>query len=134
MRLPVTLAMLFSAAAVFATEPETRTLPSGVSMEIHREGQAGAPPARTDVVRVHYEGSLSDGTVFDSSYARGNPAELPLDRLIPCWQEVLQQMKPGTLVHIVCPPETAYGRRGVQGRIPRNATLNFVIELIEVKR
>lgn len=87
-----------------------------------------------DVVRVHYHGTLSDGSVFDSSYVRGTPAELPLEALIPCWKEVLQQMAPGTLVHIVCPPETAYGRRGVPGRIPRNATLSFVIELIEVKR
>ncbi|NMG01489.1 FKBP-type peptidyl-prolyl cis-trans isomerase [Azoarcus taiwanensis] len=133
MRLPICLAILLSVSAAFATEPETRTLPSGVTMQIHREGPDGAPPARTDVVRVHYQGSLSDGTVFDSSYARGNPAELPLDRLISCWQEVLQQMTPGTLVHIVCPPETAYGRRGVRGRIPRDATLSFVIELIEVR-
>jgi len=85
-------------------------------------------------VRVHYQVTLADGKEFDSSYSRGRPTELPLEALIPCWQEVLQQMKPGGAVRIVCPPETAYGSRGVAGKIPPDSTLNFVIELLEVKR
>ena len=86
------------------------------------------------MVRVHYQGTLADGKEFDSSYRRGRPAELPLEALIPCWKEVLQPMKPGGAVRIVCPPETAYGSRGVAGKIPPDSTLNFVIELLEVKR
>lgn len=134
MRFSHALAMLMFACSSWATEPETRKLPSGVTVQTHRIGSAGSPPRLIDVVRVHYHGTLSDGTVFDSSYTRGTAAELPLEALIPCWKEVLQTMTPDSLVHITCPPETAYGRRGVPGRIPRNATLGFVIELIEIKR
>jgi FKBP-type peptidyl-prolyl cis-trans isomerase FkpA len=134
MRLTLAFVAFLSVSSTCAGEPDTRMLPSGIAVQTHRTGGDGPLPTLMDVVRVHYHGSLSDGTVFDSSYTRGTPAELPLEALIPCWKEVLQQMTPGTLVRIVCPPETAYGRRGVRGRIPRNATLEFVIELIEVKR
>lgn len=75
--------------------------------------KTGSSPTLADVVRVHYQGTLADGKEFDSSYSRGRPTELPLEALIPCWQEVLQQMKPGGAVRIVCPPETAYDSRGV---------------------
>ena len=117
-----------------AAGPQSATLPSGVTVETYREGEAGSPPTLADVVRVHYQGTLADGKEFDSSYSRGRPTELPLEALIPCWQEVLQQMKPGGAVRIVCPPQTAYGSRGVAGKIPPDSTLNFVIELLEVKR
>jgi FKBP-type peptidyl-prolyl cis-trans isomerase FkpA len=113
---------------------QTTTLPSGVIVQTYREGETGSPPTPADVVRVHYQGTLADGKEFDSSYSRGRPAELPLEALIPCWQEVLQQMKPGGAVRIVCPPQTAYGSSGVAGKIPPDSTLTFVIELLEVKR
>lgn len=117
-----------------AAGPQSVILPSGVTVETYRAGETGSPPTLADVVRVHYQGSLADGKEFDSSYSRNRPAELPLEALIPCWQEVLQQMRPGGAVRIVCPPETAYGSSGVAGRIPPDSTLNFVIELLEVKR
>ena len=68
-------------------------------------GETGAPPTLADVVRVHYQGTLADGKEFDSSLGRGRPAELPLEALVPCWKEVLQQMRPGGAVRIVCPPD-----------------------------
>lgn len=125
---------LLAVSPAFAAGPQTTTLPSGVTVETYRVGETGAPPTLADVVRVHYQGTLADGKEFDSSYSRGRPAELPLEALIPCWKEVLQQMSPGGAVRIVCPPETAYGSRGVAGKIPPDSTLNFVIELLEVKR
>lgn len=130
--LPI-LALLHVSSAL-AAAPQAVTLPSGISVETWREGEGGRSPTLADVVRVHYQGTLADGKEFDSSYSRGRPAELPLEALVPCWQEVLQQMKPGGAVRIVCPPATAYGSRGVPGRIPPESTLNFVIELLEVKR
>lgn len=117
-----------------AAGPQTTTLSSGVTVQTYRVGESGASPTLADVVRVHYQGTLADGKEFDSSYSRGRPAELPLEALIPCWKEVLQQMKPGGAVRIVCPPETAYGSRGVAGKVPPDSTLSFVIELLEVKR
>ncbi len=125
---------LLAVPPAFSAGPQTTILPSGVSVEIWRQGDGGRAPPLADVVRVHYQGTLADGKEFDSSYSRGRPAELPLEALIPCWKEVLQQMSPGGAVRIVCPPETAYGSRGVAGKIPPDSTLNFVIELLEVKR
>ena len=134
MRRSISLLALLPFTAAFAAGPQTTTLASGVTVETYRVGETGTSPTLADVVRVHYQGTLADGKEFDSSYSRGRPAELPLEALIPCWKEVLQQMKPGGAVRIVCPPETAYGSRGVEGKIPPEATLNFVIELLEVKR
>lgn len=125
---------LLAVPPAFSAGPQTTILPSGVSVEIWRQGDGSRSPTLADVVRVHYQGTLADGKEFDSSYSRGRPAELPLEALIPCWKEVLQQMSPGGAVRIVCPPETAYGSRGVAGKIPPDSTLNFVIELLEVKR
>ena len=124
------LAALASASAI-AGKPETTA--SGLIYESLKDG-SGAQPTAESRVEVHYRGTLTDGKEFDSSYGRGRPAELPLEALVPCWKEVLQQMRPGGAVRIVCPPETAYGSRGVPGRIPPDSTLNFVIELLEVKR
>lgn len=134
MRRLLPLFALLHLPLALAAGPEATTLPSGVTVQTYRVGETGSPPTLADVVRVHYQGTLADGKEFDSSYSRGSPAELPLEALIPCWKEVLQQMKPGGAVRIVCPPETAYGSRGVAGKIPPDSTLNFVIELLEVKR
>ena len=83
-------------------------------------------------MRVHYRGRFPDGREFDSSYRRGQPTEFPLDRVIPCWTEAVQMMRPGGKARITCPPALAYGARGAAGVIPPNATLVFEIELVAV--
>jgi FKBP-type peptidyl-prolyl cis-trans isomerase FkpA len=93
----------------------------------------GPSPAATDVVKVHYRGTLQDGTEFDSSHKRGQPAEFPLNRVIKCWTEGVQKMKVGGKAQLTCPPGIAYGERGTPGGpIPPNATLNFEIELLGI--
>jgi FKBP-type peptidyl-prolyl cis-trans isomerase len=91
----------------------------------------GAQPGPTDEVKVHYHGTLRDGTVFDSSVDRGTPAQFPLDRVIPCWTEAVTQMKVGGKSRIVCPASIAYGSRGM-GAIPGDAALVFEVELLEI--
>ena len=98
-----------------------------------KEG-TGASPAATDTVKVHYRGTLQDGKEFDSSYKRGEPTEFPLNRVIPCWTEGVQLMKPGGKARLTCPPAIAYGSRGAGGVIPPDATLTFEIELVSVRR
>jgi FKBP-type peptidyl-prolyl cis-trans isomerase FklB len=111
------------------------TTDSGLQYEVEEAGDEGqASPATTDTVVVHYEGTLIDGTVFDSSYARGEPATFPLGSIIPGWQEVLQLMKPGDKWKVVIPPELAYGERGAGQSIGPNETLLFDIELLEIKK
>lgn len=115
-------------------EEGVRILPSGLAFKIVREGPAdGLRPALTDEVKVHYEGKLPDGRVFDSSYERGTPAAMPLRGLIPAWQEALQLMRPGDEWILYVPPELGYGAEGAGGgEIPPNAALIFRIELIDV--
>ncbi|HEB90640.1 MAG TPA: FKBP-type peptidyl-prolyl cis-trans isomerase [Deltaproteobacteria bacterium] len=91
----------------------------------------GASPTATDKVRVHYHGTLRDGTVFDSSVDRGSPAEFPLNRVIPCWTEGVAKMKVGGKSRLVCPAEIAYGDRST-GRIPGGAALTFEVELLDI--
>jgi len=91
----------------------------------------GQAPAATDVVRVHYRGTLRDGTEFDSSYARNEPTEFPLDRVIPCWTQGVQRMKVGGKARLVCPADLAYGDNGNQD-IPGGAALVFEVELLAV--
>lgn len=93
----------------------------------------GGSPSIDDVVRAHYHGTLADGTVFDSSVERGQPLELPLRRVIKCWQEGIPMMKEGGKARLTCPPSIAYGNRAV-GSIPAGSTLTFEVELIEVLR
>jgi FKBP-type peptidyl-prolyl cis-trans isomerase FkpA/FKBP-type peptidyl-prolyl cis-trans isomerase FklB len=83
-------------------------------------------------VKVHYHGTLSDGTVFDSSVKRGEPATFPLNGVIPCWTEGVQQMKVGGKSRLVCPSELAYGDRGAPPLIRPGATLVFEVELLEI--
>jgi len=92
---------------------------------------SGASPTATDKVKVHYHGTLRDGTVFDSSVERNSPAEFPLNRVIPCWTEGVAKMKVGGKSRLVCPAEIAYGDRST-GRIPGGAALSFEVELIEI--
>lgn len=94
----------------------------------------GASPAATDTVRVHYRGSLTNGTEFDNSIKRGQPTEFPLSRVIPCWTEGLQRMKVGGKAQLVCPSAVAYGDQGRPPTIPGGATLVFEVELLEIKK
>lgn len=92
----------------------------------------GAAPAATDEVKVHYEGKLTNGKVFDSSIARGEPATFPLNGVIPCWTEALQLMKVGGKSRIVCPADLAYGERGSPPQIRAGATLVFEVQLLDI--
>ncbi len=94
----------------------------------------GPKPLATDTVKVHYKGTLIDGTVFDSSIERGQPAVFPLSQVIPCWTQGLQLMKVGGKSRLVCPPELAYGERGQPPRIMPGATLVFEVELIDIEK
>jgi FKBP-type peptidyl-prolyl cis-trans isomerase FklB len=106
---------------------------SGLQYEILTVG-TGAKPTRSDTVRTHYHGTLIDGTVFDSSVERGEPATFPLNRVIEGWQEALTRMKVGDKWKVVIPPELGYGENGVGDAIGPNATLVFEVELLEVQK
>lgn len=124
--------LLAASLAMAQTAPVTTK--SGLVYQSLKDG-SGTSPAATDTVKVHYRGTFpADGKEFDSSYKRGEPTEFPLNRVIPCWTEGVQLMKPGGKAKLTCPPAIAYGERGAGGVIPPNATLNFEIELISVKR
>ena len=92
----------------------------------------GPSPKQSDTVKVHYKGTLTDGTVFDSSIDRGQPAVFPLANVIPCWTQGVQMMKVGGKSRLVCPPELAYGDRGAPPQIKPGATLSFEVELLEI--
>ena len=120
------------AAADAAKEPGAVVTPSGLVYRSVREG-TGASPSATDVVKVHYRGTFPDGKEFDSSLARGSPAEFALNGVIKCWTEGVQRMKVGGKAKLTCPAAIAYGQRGAGGGlIPPNATLNFEIELLGI--
>src|SRR5262249_43642691 len=93
---------------------------------------SGPSPAATDTVKVNYKGTLPDGTEFDSSYKRGQPAEFPLMGVIPCWTEGVQKMKVGEKARLVCPSNIAYGDQGRPPTIPGGSTLVFEIELMAI--
>ncbi|MCH2169531.1 FKBP-type peptidyl-prolyl cis-trans isomerase [Myxococcota bacterium] len=115
----------------FASDAEVVTLASGVQYKVLETGE-GDQPASDSMVVVHYRGTLIDGTEFDSSYSRNEPAQFPVSRVIPGWSEVLQEMTVGSKWKVVVPPELAYGERGAGALIQPNATLVFDIELIEI--
>lgn len=104
---------------------------SGLLYKIEKAGTGDSPKA-TDNVKVHYKGTLTDGTVFDSSYDRGEPIEFQLNQLIPGWIEAIPMLKKGGKMEIVVPPELGYGNRAA-GKIPANSTLKFDIELLDFK-
>ena len=108
------------------------TTASGLVYQSLHEG-SGTPPKATDVVKVHYRGTFPDGKEFDASMDK--PAEFPLNRVIKCWTEGVQMMKPGGKAKLICPPQIAYGEKGAGGGvIPPNATLHFEVELLDVTR
>lgn len=112
---------------------EVKTTASGLQYEVLKEG-SGEAPKPTDQVTVHYRGTLPDGTVFDSSYDRGEPATFPVNGVIPGWVEALQLMKPGSKYKIYLPPALAYGENGAGGDIGPNQALVFEVELISVQK
>lgn len=114
-----------------AAEPGALTLASGAVVQTLTPGK-GASPKATSTVSVHYEGKLTDGTVFDSSIQRGQPVEFPLNGVIPCWTEGVAKMKQGEKARLTCPSDSAYGDQG-QGPIPPGATLIFEVELLSIK-
>jgi FKBP-type peptidyl-prolyl cis-trans isomerase FkpA len=114
-----------------AAEKGATKLPSGLIYTVTKEG-TGETPKDTDTVKVNYEGKFVDGKVFDSSIKRNEPATFPLNGVIPCWTEGVQQMKVGGKAVLVCPPELAYGAEGRPPQMRGNATLIFDVELLEI--
>ncbi|HUB08087.1 MAG TPA: FKBP-type peptidyl-prolyl cis-trans isomerase [Myxococcales bacterium] len=114
-----------------AKEPGAETLANGLIFKSLTPGKGDSPKA-TDVVKVNYEGKLTDGTIFDSSYERHQPAQFPLNGVIPCWTEGVQKMKVGETAQLVCPSAIAYGDRGRPPKIPGGATLVFKVELLDI--
>jgi FKBP-type peptidyl-prolyl cis-trans isomerase FklB len=109
-----------------------KTLPSGLQYEVLKAGK-GASPKASDTVKVHYEGTLLDGTVFDSSLKRKEPTVFPVNRVIPGWTEALQLMKVGDKWRLVVPSDLAYGDQGAGRDIGPNAVLTFEVELLGIE-
>jgi FKBP-type peptidyl-prolyl cis-trans isomerase FkpA len=115
-----------------AKEQGATKLPSGLVYKTLTAGN-GPSPAATDKVKVNYEGRLTNGTVFDSSYKRGQPAEFALNQVIKCWTEGVQKMKVGEKARLVCPSDIAYGDHGHPPTIPGGAALVFDVELLGIE-
>ena len=114
-----------------AAEKGAVKTPSGAVVTPIKPG-TGPSPTPSDKVKVHYQGTLTDGTVFDSSIQRGEPITFPLNGVIKCWTEGVQEMKVGGKSRLVCPADTAYGDRGAPPKIKPGATLVFEVELLEI--
>jgi FKBP-type peptidyl-prolyl cis-trans isomerase FklB len=110
-----------------------KTLPSGLQYKVIKSGN-GATPGPNDTVKAHYKGALLDGTVFDSSYDRGEPATFPVNGVIPGWTEALQLMKVGDKWQLFIPAKLGYGETGAGGDIGPNAVLVFDVELLDVNK
>ena len=119
--------------AAAATTGETITTASGLKYQVLKHGTGTVSPKATDTVKVHYEGKLLDGTVFDSSIARGQPISFPLNRVIPGWTEGLQLMKVGDKFKFEIPANLAYGANSPSPSIPPNSTLIFEVELLGIE-
>ncbi len=114
------------------TQPGVKTTDSGLQYIVEVEG-SGPQPKATDTVKVNYKGTLIDGTVFDSSYDRGEPVTFPVNRVIPGWTEALQMMHVGGKWKLFVPADQAYGERSPGPQIPANSTLIFDVELIGIE-
>jgi FKBP-type peptidyl-prolyl cis-trans isomerase FkpA len=135
--LPTLLSSLVAIATFGLTSPalaaNAETLASGVVVT-HTQPGKGANPTATSTVRVHYRGTLPNGSEFDSSYKRNKPISFSLSGVIPCWTQGVQKIKVGGKARLTCPGATAYGEGGVPGLIPPNATLTFDVELLAIER
>jgi len=118
-------------AQVLAATAET--LPSGVIVTHLKQG-SGPSPSASNTVKVHYRGTLANGTEFDSSYKRNEPLSFPLRGVIPCWTQGVQKMKVGGKARLTCPADSGYGARGIPGVIPPNSVLTFEVELLGIER
>ena len=125
------LLFVISASALAVPNSDIETLPSGVRVE-HVVLGTGATPGPNSMVTVHYRGTLLNGTEFDSSFKRNQPATFGLHQVIPCWTQGVQKMKVGGTAKLNCPAETAYGSRNLPG-IPAGSVLNFEIQLLDSK-
>jgi FKBP-type peptidyl-prolyl cis-trans isomerase FklB len=114
-----------------AKKEEVTELPSGLQYEVLKDGE-GDMPTKNDQVKCHYHGTLIDGTVFDSSVQRGEPATFPVNGVIQGWVEALQLMSVGSKWKLYVPSELAYGNRGAGGAIGPNSTLVFEVELLDI--
>jgi FKBP-type peptidyl-prolyl cis-trans isomerase len=112
---------------------EWQTTASGLKYQVMKHGTGTTSPKATDTVKVHYHGTLLDGTVFDSSVQRGEPISFALNQVIPGWTEGLQLMKVGDKFKFQIPPNLAYGDRSPSPRIPPNSTLVFEVELLGIQ-
>jgi FKBP-type peptidyl-prolyl cis-trans isomerase FkpA len=112
-------------------KPGIVTTPSGLQYEVISAG-TGPKPQDSDTVLVNYEGTLLDGSVFDSSYTRGEPAEFPVDQVIPGWTEGIQLMSVGSTYRLFIPSDLAYGEQSMGNVIPPNSTLIFKVELLDI--
>jgi FKBP-type peptidyl-prolyl cis-trans isomerase FklB len=113
-------------------KPGVKTTASGLQYKVEKEG-TGPQPKGTDMVTVNYRGTLIDGTEFDSSYKRGQPATFPVNGVIKGWTEALQLMKKGAKYQLFIPSNLAYGERAMGPDIGPNSTLTFEVELMDVK-
>ena len=121
------------AGAIEAAAPKAfTTTGSGLQYRVLRQG-AGTKPKATNTVKVNYHGWLDDGKVFDSSYSRGEAIEFPLNGVIPGWTEGMQLVGQGGMIELLIPANLGYGVRGAPPVIPPNATLHFLVELLEVR-
>lgn len=118
-------------AQVLAATAET--LPSGVIVTHLKQG-SGPSPSASNTVKVHYRGTLANGTEFDSSYKRNEPLSFPLQGVIPCWTQGVQKLKVGGKARLTCPADSGYGARGIPGVIPPNSVLTFEVELLGIER
>src|SRR6266567_8160149 len=118
------------ASGATSTNSDVVTTPSGLKYQVLKHGTGTTSPKATDTVKVHYHGTLLDGTVFDSSVQRGEPISFPLNRVIPGWTEGVQLMKVGDKFKFEIPPNLAYGPNSPSPKIPPNSTLIFEVELL----
>ena len=122
-----------AAAATSSQTGETKTTASGLKYQVMKQGTGTVSPKTTDTVKVHYHGTLLNGTVFDSSVQRGEPISFPLNGVIPGWTEGLQLMKVGDKFKFTIPPNLAYGENSPSPTIPPNSTLVFEVELLGIQ-
>ncbi len=116
-----------------APKSDMKTTASGLKYQVLKQGTGTVSPKATDTVKVHYHGTLLDGTVFDSSVERGEPISFPLNGVIPGWTEGLQLMKVGDKFKFEIPPNLAYGPNSPSPKIPPNSTLVFEVELLGIQ-